>query len=277
MCIRDSLCAGHRKIGPIPRSLPLQYCFRRMRPLHFLCSLLLIASPPAGAQREDAALLAHLESGFEPGGSLPAKDFVAEASMSGPLHKVRPLAYNDGLRNTYFIDVSEGVLEITGTPELMERIREVYALDYLRGLSKTEEFTKALAASGKAKVESAVDMVRDPIGTIKNVPKGASRLFGRIGEGLKGGKSEGEGGSLAGLSGVTKAKAKIAAELKISPYTTNEPLQQELTRVARASAGGGLILNLAASAATGGAGAALSVVGVNQSLHNVLISSSPED
>ena len=40
----------------------------------------------------------------------------------------------------------------------MERIREVYALDYLRGLSKTEEFTKALAASGKAKVESAVDM-----------------------------------------------------------------------------------------------------------------------
>jgi len=248
-----------------------------MRPLHFLCSLLLIASPPAGAQREDAALLAHLESGFEPGGSLPAKDFVAEASMSGPLHKVRPLAYNDGLRNTYFIDVSEGVLEITGTPELMERIREVYALDYLRGLSKTEEFTKALAASGKAKVESAVDMVRDPIGTIKNVPKGASRLFGRIGEGLKGGKSEGEGGSLAGLSGVTKAKAKIAAELKISPYTTNEPLQQELTRVARASAGGGLILNLAASAATGGAGAALSIVGVNQSLHNVLISSSPED
>src|SRR4029453_1847455 len=75
----------------------------------------------------------------------------------------------------------------------------------------------------------------------------------------------------------TKAKAKIAAELKISPYTTNEPLQQELTRVARASAGGGLILNLAASAATGGAGAALSVVGVNQSLHNMLISSSPED
>jgi len=40
-----------------------------------------------------------------------------------------------------------GVQEITGTAALVVRIRKIYALDYLRGLSKTEEFGKAFAKS----------------------------------------------------------------------------------------------------------------------------------
>lgn len=205
------------------------------------------------------------------------KDFIPAALMKGALHSVRPLADNDGLLNTYFMDTPEGVMEVTGTPALAMRIRELYAIDYLRGLSKTEEFAKALAQTGKAKIESVAGVVRDPFGTMKNVPKGASRFFGRIGEGLKGGKSEGEAGALSNIVGVGKVKAQLAAKLGVSPYSTNEELQRELNETARAMAGGGLVVSAATAAVGGGAGSVLSVVGVNQTLQNTLINSTPDD
>jgi hypothetical protein len=232
----------------------------------------------AFAQTDDKAFLEKFEKTFEPVGSVPAKDFVPEAMMRGELHMVRPLADNDGLNNTYFVETPSGVQEITGTPALLMRVREIYALDYLRGLSKSEEFGKALGKAAEAKVQSVAGVVRDPIGTIKNVPKGASRFFGRIGEGIKGGRSREEGGSpLQAITGVSKAKAQLAAQLGISPYTTNEELQRELTATAQAMAGGGFIVNAATSLASGGAGAALTVVGVNQTLQDALINSTPED
>jgi hypothetical protein len=227
--------------------------------------------------QDDAAFLAKFESTFESPALVPAKDFVPPQFLSGRLHTVRPLTDNDGLRNTYYVDTPSGVQEVTGTPALLTLIREIEAIDYLRGVSRSEEFGKALANAGKAKIESAAQMISDPFGTIKNVPKGASRFFGRIGEGLKGGSSKSEGGSVAGILGVTSAKAKLAAKLGVSPYSDNQELQRELTNVAQAMAGGGLAVSAAASVASGGAGAALSVVGANQSLSDVLTNSTPED
>lgn len=222
--------------------------------------------------------LAQFEKTFEQGGAVQAANFMPAALMQGRLHTVRPLADNDGMLNTYFIDSPDGVLEVTGTPALAVRVRELYALDHLRGLSKTEEFGKALAKTAGAKIESVAGVVRDPIGTIKNVPKGASRFFGRIGEGLKGGRSEEEGGKpLQGITGVSKAKAQLAAKLGVSPYTTNEELQRELTEVARAMAGGGLIVTAATAAVGGTAGDVVSVLGVNKTLQDTLINSTPDD
>jgi hypothetical protein len=249
-----------------------------MNRLHLIASTLLICACTALAQSDDAAFLSKFESTFEAAQNVPAKDFVPAAQMSGRLHTVRPLAFNDGLRNTYFVDTPSGVQEISGTPALLTRIREVYAIDYLRGVSRTDEFTKSLKNAGKAKLESAGELISDPVGTIKSVPKGASRFFGRIGEGLKsvGSKSD-SGGALAGILGVSAAKAKLAAQLGVSPYSTNEELQGQLTQVAQAMAGGGLAINAAASFASGGAGAALTVVGANETLADVLTNSTPED
>lgn len=248
-----------------------------MKPSRFLTALALFTTA-AFAQTDDKAFLDKFEKTFETPGGVPANQFVPADMMSGQLHAVRPMADNDGLNNTYFVDTQYRVIEVTGTPALLVRIREIYALDHLRRLSKSEEFGKALAKSAEAKLESVADVVRDPIGTIKNVPRGASRFFGRIGEGLKGGRSHEEGGSpLAGITGVSKAKAQIAAKLGVSPYTTNEELQRELTATAQATAGGGLLLSAATSLATGGVGTALTVVGVNQTLHDTLVNSSPDD
>ena len=71
------------------------------------------------------------------------------------------------------------------------------------------------------------------------MPQGASR-FGRIGRAMKGGKSEGEGNTMQPSLARKKPKVALAAKLGVSPFSTNEDLQERLTDAARAMAGGGL-------------------------------------
>lgn len=229
------------------------------------------------AQTESTPSPAPLENTFEAAGLVETKMFLPGNLMKGRLHTLHQQAENNGLLNTYFLYSGDRVFEVTTGIALRARIREIYALNTLRGMSKTEEFGKALANAGKKKLESAKGIVRDPIGAIKRVPKGASRFFGRIGESVKGGTSESEGPGIQNLTGVDKAKVALAARLGVSPYSTNEELQEQLTNTARAMAGGGFIVNAATAAVGGGAGTALSVLNLNQNLQQTLATATASD
>jgi hypothetical protein len=217
------------------------------------------------------------DAAFESEGRVETKMFLPEDLLKGKLHTVGPQAENDGLLNTYFLYSGNNAFEVTTGSALRIRIRELYAIDKLRGMSKTDEFNKALKAAGKQKVDSVVGLVKDPIGTLKRVPQGASRFFGRIGESLKGGGSEGEGKALENITGVQKAKVALAAKLGVSPYSTNQELQEQLTNTARAMAGGGFVLSVASMPIGGAVGGAITVVNVNQDLQQTLVTSTPED
>ena len=247
-----------------------------MKPLHLIAPLFFASL--ALAQNEDAEFLAKFEKTFEQGGVMDTARFIPADWMSGPLHKVGVRAFNDGMHNTYFLYTSgDGETEITSNLSLGTRIREIYAIDALRRTNKSKEFTKAIANAGKQKVEGVVDIVTDPFGTVANIPKGASRFFGRIGEGMKGGKSGGQDNALQSISGVSKAKAQLAAKYGVSPYSTNEELQRELNSVARTMAAGQLAVSAATAAVGGGAGEVASILGMNQTLQQTLVSSTPED
>jgi hypothetical protein len=214
---------------------------------------------------------------FESGGRIETKMFIPENLMKGSLHSVGEQAENDGLLNTYFLYSGDNASAVTTGIALRTRIREIYAIDKLKGMSKTDEFTKAMANAGRQKIDSAVGLVQDPIGTIKRVPLGASRFFGRIGESLKGGGSEGEGNALQSITGVDKAKVALAAKLGVSPYSTNQELQEQLTNAARAMAGGGLIVSAATAAVGGAAGDVITGLNVNQTLQQTLVNSTPSE
>ena len=243
---------------------------------HIAIALSLFATT-ALAQTDSTPSPAPLQTAFESAGRVEAKMFLPQELLKGQLHTIDQQAENDGLLNTYFLYSGNNAFEVTTGIALRIRIRELYAIDKLRGMSKTEEFTKAMAKAAKQKAESVAGIVKDPIGTIKRVPQGASRFFGRIGEGLKGGKSEGEGNTLQSITGVEKAKAALAAKLGVSPYSTNQELQEQLTNAARAMAGGGFVVNMATAAVGGTAGSVISVLNVNQTLQQTLVNSTPDD
>src|SRR5438046_9249187 len=160
---------------------------------------------------------------------------------------------------------------------LRTRSREIYAIDKLREMSKTDEFAQAMANAGKQKIESVVGIVTNPLGTIQNTPLGASRFFGRIGESLKGGRTQGEGNALQNVIGISKAKVALAVKLGVSPYSYNQELQTQLTNNARAMALGGLVVSAATAAVGGPAGDVLTGLNVNQTLHQTLVNSTPDD
>jgi hypothetical protein len=243
---------------------------------HLLIALSLLATT-ALAQTESTPSPASPETAFEIEGPVETKLFLPEDAMKGRLHSVGPQAENDSLLNTYFLYSRGQAFAVTTGFALRTRIRELYAIDKLRGMSKTEEFGKAMAAAGKQKLENVKGIARDPVGTIKRVPQGASRFFGRIGESLKGGGSKSEGTALQGITGVDKAKVKLAAKLGVSPYSTNQELQEQLTNTARAMAGGGLLVNIATGAVGGPAGDVITVLNVNQNLQDTLVNSTPDD
>jgi hypothetical protein len=236
-----------------------------------------LVATTALAQTDSTPPPASTGTAFESEGRVEAKMFLPADVMKGRLHSVAEQAENDGLLNTYFLYSGGQAFEVTTFVALHTRIRELYAIDKLRATSKTEEFGKAMAAAGKQKVENVKGIVKDPVGTIKRVPQGASRFFGRIGDSVKSIGSEGEGNKVQGITGVEKAKIKLAANLGVSPYSTNQELQEQLTNTARAMAGGGLVLNLATGAIGGPAGGALTVVNVNETLQNALLNSTPEE
>ena len=243
-----------------------------MKTKHIIISLGLFVSTAFG--QTDTTPSPTPETTFESGGRVETKMFIPENLMSGPLHTVGEQAENDGLLNTYFLYSGDNAFAVTTGIALRTRIREIYAIDKLKGMSKTDEFGKAMANAGKQKLESVAGIVRDPLGTIKRVPQGASRFFGRIGESFKGGQSEGEGNALQSITGVDKAKAALAAKLGVSPYSTNQELQELLTNTARAMAGGGFLIT-GATAIVGGP--VITVLNVNQNLQQTLVNSTPSD
>jgi hypothetical protein len=243
---------------------------------HLVIVLSLFAAA-AFAQTESTPSPAPLDGAFESEGRVDAKMFLPEDMLKGRLHSVGQQAENDGLLNTYFLYSGDQAFEVTTGIALRTRIRELYAISKLRGMSKTDEFTKAMAKAARQKVESVAGIVRDPFGTIKRVPLGASRFFGRIGEGLKGGGSNSEGNTLQNITGVQKAKAALAAKLGVSPYSTNQELQEQLTNTARAMAGGGFVISAATAAVGGTAGDVISVLNVNQNLQQTLLNTTPDD
>jgi len=214
---------------------------------------------------------------FETPGRVPTKMFIAADLMSGPLDSVGDFAENDGMNNTYFLYSGNDASTVTTGIALRTRIREIYAIDKLREMSKTDEFTKAMANAGRQKVEGVVGIVTNPLGTMQNIPRGASRFFGRIGEGLKGGRTEGEGNAVQSMIGVSKAKVALAVKLGVSPYTYNQELQTQLTNNARAIALGGLVVSAATAAVGGPAGDVLMGLNVNQTLQQTLVNSTPDD
>ena len=146
-------------------------------------------------------------------------------------------------------------------------------------MNKSAEFGKALLKTGGEKIQSVGNAVKDPIGTAKNLPQGASKFFGRVGNSIK---SMGEGKvgateAIEAAAGVHRKKAELALQLGVSPFSTDPVLQTELDAAARAMAAGASLVNFSGLLVSGGVGTALSVVNMKDTFQRALVESSPAE
>ena len=217
---------------------------------------------------------------YEAPGPVNAQDFLPKSAFSGKKISVEKVAQNDGLQNTYRIRAGGEEHEIKGSTAAMEVLQELRAIRQLRQISTTKAFTHGLKESAKGTYQTGKEIVRDPGGALKKVPEGASKFFGKV----KGffsddeedtGQDSSPGETVKGILGVDKAKRKLAARLGVDVYSRNQVLQDELDRVASATAGGGVAFDIGTLPIGGAVGIGLTVIGVQEIVDSLINDSSP--
>ena len=222
-------------------------------------------------------------SDFEELPELKASEILQPEFLKGQYHTVRESVPTASGMNQFVIDSDYGVFDADGNEMLLRRIKEVYAIDQLKSVSRTDQFKESLVAAAKGPYNAAKNVIQDPVGAVSNAGKGLMKFMGRVGQTGKNvakGQAEkptSEGKTGQDVIGFTKTRRKIAISMGIDPYSSNSVLQKTLDDVAWASWAGGFAFSAATFPISGPAGAALTATGVSSTIGEMLNEKSPAE
>jgi hypothetical protein len=119
------------------------------------------------------------------------------------------------------------------------RVHEVAATAQLEKVNSAETLVASAGRTALKPIGTAKDVVTAPGKTVGEAWKGVGGWFNRVDASMSATDPNREG-TVASLTGGSKARRKLAYDLGVDPYTTFEPLNAELTRVARSARPGSI-------------------------------------
>ena len=182
---------------------------------------------------------------YETPGILDAYEILPPELLEGKDYWVGRRVVSYGLNNRYTINSHFGKFEANGEEMLRIREHEIKAIGGLREIKKTKAFGEAFKKAATSPLKGAQALITDPVATVKGIPKGIGKFFGRIGEMTKGGRGDQEDGYAKELIGFAKVKRQYAYKYGVDVYSSNEVLQKDLNSVAWAGFAGGMTVNVA--------------------------------
>ena len=209
-----------------------------------LCNLAVLMLLATGAIAADPA------AGFERPPVLHARDLVPASLLAGKGFHVDDAVPTDGLMAIFTLHTDLGTLQADGIEMLKIRVAEVPAMEELEHESKTKVFAQTLAKTGMEPVKAAGQMAMHPVDTVKGLPGGVGRFFGRVGLGAQrlkeaatepeeasAGEKAGEvarrtGQTTRDILGYEQERRELAKRLHVDPYTTNPILSKQLDEFA---------------------------------------------
>ncbi|WP_346892987.1 hypothetical protein [uncultured Roseibium sp.] len=174
---------------------------------------------------------------------------------SGPGYGVLTPVRSDGFLRVYDLKTQFGTEHVVGDGLLKLRIHEIAAYTALKSLESQQSFVDGLKEAAKKPAEFVESTVTDPLGTAKSTVSGVGRLFGRISKGVEKavtGETTSPGELAAIVTGRDRARRELAVKLGVDPYTTYQPLSEQLDRAATASTAGNLSVGVIMSLIPGG-------------------------
>jgi hypothetical protein len=187
---------------------------------------------------------------FESPPILKAQQLAPASLLSGSGFHVDEDVPTDGLTANFTIHTDLGTLQAHGLEMLKIRVAEVPAMVELQNTSKTKVFAESVATNAARPVVAAGQMIMSPVETVKGLPGGVSRFFGRVGlgaqkiteaasepEGASAGEKSAEVGKRVGQTtrdvfGYEQEHRELAKKLGVDPYTTNPILSKQLDDIA---------------------------------------------
>jgi hypothetical protein len=175
---------------------------------------------------------------------LNASEVLPKDLLVGPNYRIRKVVRNDGIINTYFLDTDYGYLTVESTSLLLDRINELKAINHMEELKRKGAFVDALKKGFTAPFQTAKGLVTHPIDTVSGVSSGIGNWFADIGNAITSDDPNQEN-VLSAVIGYAGMKRKYAYEYGINPYTRYEPVQEQLSKIAKASVAGGITTKMA--------------------------------
>ena len=239
----------------------MRRCPDRRLPVHTLSILLVLV----GVCLWGAARAAAAEPAFEAPPVLSARSLLPADMLVGPLFQVDDTVPTDGYMGHYTLRSPLGTFTVAGHDLLKTRIAELVAIQQLDQMSQTDVFLKGMAGAAAKPVESAMNLITDPVQTVQSIPAGLGRFFDRVGLGAQSimaansdpGKTGQEktaetaqrvGDVTITALGFEQARRQLAKGLGVDPYTSNPVLTEKLTNTAWVSFSGRVGVNLLVSA-----------------------------
>jgi hypothetical protein len=207
---------------------------------------------------------------------LKANEMVPKDVFAGPNYQIAPDVQNDGFINTYRLTTDFGPLKIESTSLLLERTNELKALSHMEAVAQTDTFAEALKKGATAPLRTAKGLVTEPVETVSGIASGIGNWFQDIGNAITSDDPHQEG-ALSAAVGYAPAKRKFAYEYGINPYTRYEPVQEKLTKMARAAVVGGLTPKVAFSLIKKPVGTVLQVTGTADTMRQLVRDKSPAE
>jgi len=189
--------------------------------------------------------------------------------LRSPYHTIVGTVPVENFLDRYQMQTKYGTFTVLGTELLRMRVREVAATAKLEQINGAETLVTSAGRTALKPLATAKDLVTAPGKTLNETVKGVGGWFNRVDASMSATDPNREG-TIASLAGGSKARRKLAFDAGVDPYTTFEPLNAELTRLASASAIGESGVNVGLAFVTGGAGIAISAGGSADTLRQVL-------
>ncbi len=208
--------------------------------------------------------------------TLKADQVIPKNVVSGPNYQIEQKVQNDGFINTYRLTTDFGPLKIESTALLMERTNELKALSHMEAVAQTDTFAQALKKGATAPLRTAKGLVTAPVDTVSGIASGIGNWFQDIGHAITSDDPDQEG-VLSAAVGYAGAKRKFAYEYGINPYTRYEPVQEKLTKMARAAVAGGLTPKAAFALVKKPVGTVLQVTGTADTMRQLVRDKSPAE
>jgi len=191
---------------------------------------------------------------------------------SGPGYGVQTPVRSDGFLRIYDLKTDFGQEHVVGDGLLKLRIHEIAAFNALRSLESQQSFVDGLKKAAKRPAEFVESTVTDPLGTARSTVSGVGRLFGRISKGVEKavtGETTSPAELAAIVTGRDRTRRELAVKLGVDPYTTYQPLSEQLDRAATASTAGNLSVGVLMSLIPGGM--ITNVAGSAESLRDMIV------
>jgi hypothetical protein len=195
--------------------------------------------------------------------------------VTGPNFTVVDPVRADGYMYHFKVKSTYGLFEVSGIGALRKLEHEIWAIDQLQGVTRSDAFLKSLKDQAGKPITFAKDVVTNPGETLGGIPKGVGRLFSNVTSAVTNTKDPSQDSTAQEVLLVGSFKRDYATRYDVDPYSSNQILQYELEKIGKAAALGSWTASAAMIPISGPASSVITGTSLGKSFNNVLKAEPP--